>query len=196
LSLKRQRLSAEERRKQILTSTYKLIALKGFKSVTTRMIAKEVGINEALIFRYFNNKENLLNVVVSDLKSRRPSFNILLPNNEKEFFNTLKEFEDFFLNLNCKDPSILKIILYAILENYPVPEEFNINSKGTFLNWILCSIKKGKSEWEFNQKVNEIEAICIYMGGLIYYVLETSVIKQIQKLNNNSFTELFFKVLK
>jgi len=197
LKAKRQRLSAYERRKQILETTYKLIALKGFKSVTTRMIAKQVGINEALIFRYFNNKDNLLTAVVSDLKLRRPDYNINLPDTEKEFFDTLKKFESFFLNLNCNDPSILKIILYAILENYPVPEEFNVNSKGTFLNWILNSIKKGKSVWGFNKKVNEIEAICLFMGGLIYYVLETSVTKQIKRLNKSeNFTELFFKVLK
>lgn len=194
---KRQRLSAGDRKKQILGSTFKLMSKKGFKSVTTRMIAKDAGINEALIYKYFVNKSDLLTSVVEEIKSKRPEFNAKYPENEKEFFEALKKFEGFFLNLNCKDPSILKIILFAILENYPIPEEFNVNSDGTFLNWIKGCIEKGKSDWGFDQKVNEIEAICIFMGGLIYYVLETAVIKLVKRpLHNENFTEMFFKILK
>lgn len=197
MNIKRQRLSADQRRKQILGSTFKLMAEKGFKSVTTRMIADDVGINEALIYKYFNKKSDLLAAVVEEIKLLRPDYNMNLPDNENEFFEVLKKFERFFLNLNCKDPSILKIILFAILEDYPVPDEFNVNSKGTFLNWILCCIEKGKSDWGFNQNINMIEAICIYMGGLIYYVLETSVIKMIKRTNDNeNFTEYFIKILK
>jgi len=195
--MKRQRLSSDIRRKQILEATYKLVSQKGFKSVSTRSIAKDVGINEALIYKYFKKKENLLTAIVENLKTTRPKYNINLPDTEKDFFDALKEFEKFFLDLNCNDPAILKIILYAILENYPVPEEFNIDSKGTFLNWMLKSIEKGKSKWGFDQKVNKIEAICVFMGGLIYYVLETSVINKIKRSKRNErFTELFFKVLK
>ncbi len=161
------------------------------------MIAEEAGINEALIYKYFSKKSDLLSAVVEEIKLIRPVLNMNLPDDEKEFFEGLKRFELFFLNINCEDPSILKIILFAILENYPVPDEFNVNAKGTFLNWIKSCIEKGKSEWGFDKNINAIDAVYIYMGGLIYYVLETSFIKMIGRANDReNFTEYFIKILK
>ena len=43
--------------KEILNSALKLIAKQGFQATSTRSIAKEAGVSEGLIFRYFQNKK-------------------------------------------------------------------------------------------------------------------------------------------
>lgn len=197
MSGRRQRMSSGERKRQILDSAFKLISLKGFKSVSTKMIADDAGINEALIFRYFARKEVLLAAIVENLKKIRPAFRTALPDSQEEFFDRLREFENFFLDTNGSDPAVLKIILYAVLENYPVPDEFDFMKKGTFLNWIHDSIEKGKSCWNFDKKVNPVEAICFFMGSLIYFVIETSITGTVKETGKPyNFTELFFKILK
>lgn len=53
-----------EKQQQILSSAQKLFALEGVAAVSTARIAKEAGVSEALIFRHFGNKQQLVETVV------------------------------------------------------------------------------------------------------------------------------------
>jgi AcrR family transcriptional regulator len=53
-----------EKQQQILFSAQKLFALEGVAAVSTARIAKEAGVSEALIFRHFGNKQQLVEAVV------------------------------------------------------------------------------------------------------------------------------------
>jgi len=53
-----------EKQQQILSSAQKLFALEGVAAVSTARIAKEAGVSEALIFRHFGNKKQLVDAVV------------------------------------------------------------------------------------------------------------------------------------
>ncbi|MCH1402024.1 MAG: TetR/AcrR family transcriptional regulator [Schleiferiaceae bacterium] len=53
-----------EKQQQILSSAQKLFALEGVAAVSTARIAKEAGVSEALIFRHFKNKKQLVEAVV------------------------------------------------------------------------------------------------------------------------------------
>ena len=54
-----ERLSASERRGDILTASLSLFARHGLHGVTTRQIAEAAGISEALLYRHFRSKEEL-----------------------------------------------------------------------------------------------------------------------------------------
>ena len=49
---------------KILNAAIKLIALNGFKATTTASIAKEAGISETIIFKYYRDKSSLLREIV------------------------------------------------------------------------------------------------------------------------------------
>src|SRR5512147_1443061 len=53
------RVPAEDRRQQIIEVARDLFASRGFEGTTTRQLAEEIGINEALLFRHFSTKEDL-----------------------------------------------------------------------------------------------------------------------------------------
>lgn len=53
------RLSAEERRDLIILSVIPLFARVGFKGVTTKMMAQEAGVSEALLYQHFQSKEEI-----------------------------------------------------------------------------------------------------------------------------------------
>lgn len=64
------RLSAEERRKQILRSAIHVFAESTYHGATTKRISEEAGITEALIYRYFGSKRSLFTEAISMTSNR------------------------------------------------------------------------------------------------------------------------------
>ncbi len=60
------RLPGEQRRPQIVAAARRLFAQRGYDATTTREIAAEAGVSDALIYRHFPGKEALLRAVVDD----------------------------------------------------------------------------------------------------------------------------------
>lgn len=50
----------EKTMQNIINSTIKLFSQKGYNATTTALIAKDAGVSEAIIFKHFKNKKNLL----------------------------------------------------------------------------------------------------------------------------------------
>jgi AcrR family transcriptional regulator len=57
-------MGSVEVKKNIIQTSLRLFANKGYKSLSTKSLAKECGISEALLFKYFKSKENLLEVCI------------------------------------------------------------------------------------------------------------------------------------
>lgn len=57
------RNSKEETKQRILDTAIKLISLHGFNATTTALIAKELGLSETIIFKYYGDKRNLLRAI-------------------------------------------------------------------------------------------------------------------------------------
>ena len=65
------RLSAEERREAILQAALTVFSHKGFNGATTKDIAAEAGVSEALLYRHFPSKEELHEALHSMLCSNK-----------------------------------------------------------------------------------------------------------------------------
>jgi AcrR family transcriptional regulator len=66
-AIREKRRTAEERRREILAAAGRVFARKGFERSTTAEIAREAGVAEGTIFRYFPTKRDLLVSVVTSL---------------------------------------------------------------------------------------------------------------------------------
>ena len=60
------RVSAGDRRQQILEVATDLFARQGFNGTTTRQIAQRAAVNEAIIFRHFPTKDDLYWAVIEN----------------------------------------------------------------------------------------------------------------------------------
>ncbi|MCK8059092.1 MULTISPECIES: TetR/AcrR family transcriptional regulator [unclassified Fusibacter] len=63
----------DDSNKRILDAATYLFALQSYKNTSTKSIANHAGVSEALLFKQFKNKQNLLKCVVTDI------INIKLP---------------------------------------------------------------------------------------------------------------------
>jgi AcrR family transcriptional regulator len=66
----RQRLRADERRRQILETAFDMIAEKGFEGLRTRDVAERAGINSATLHHYFATKDALIEAVAAHLEAQ------------------------------------------------------------------------------------------------------------------------------
>jgi len=62
--MSRSRLTAEKRREQILDSAVAVFGRKGFEGATTRALARQAGVSEAMIFRFFPDKAALYRAII------------------------------------------------------------------------------------------------------------------------------------
>lgn len=60
----RRRLSADDRRTEILAAARHLFATNGYTATTTREIARAADISDALLYRHFTNKQGVLDQVI------------------------------------------------------------------------------------------------------------------------------------
>ena len=63
------RLSLAERRRQLIDAARRVFAEHGFRGATTRQIAAEAGVTEALIFQHFPDKDSLYAAILDEQAS-------------------------------------------------------------------------------------------------------------------------------
>ncbi len=59
-------MAKENTREKIVKTALRLFSIYGYSNTTTKLIAKEAGVNEVTIFRYFGNKDNLFQESTKD----------------------------------------------------------------------------------------------------------------------------------
>ena len=57
-------MTGDERREQILQTAVNLFSQRGFKGTTTKEIASAAGVSEAMVFRHFENKDDLYGAIL------------------------------------------------------------------------------------------------------------------------------------
>ena len=75
-----------EKQENILLTALEMFATQGYHAVSTSKIAKAAGVSEALIFRHFENKEGLLQAIMSivEEKTKKAFTEIIMADDPKE----------------------------------------------------------------------------------------------------------------
>lgn len=119
--MKRAKSLEKNSRSRILKVATSLFAQRGFAATTTREIARRAGVNPALVFYYFGNKEKLYYAVYEELwktskwYERRRN---IYQNGALESPLVARLAQELLIGLG-KDDTILRLGLFAGLENSP-----------------------------------------------------------------------------
>jgi AcrR family transcriptional regulator len=116
-----------DRRQEILSAAIELFAKKGFRGTTTRDLATQADVNEAIIFRHFNTKEELYSAILQhkvgeSSDSRFEELERLAKEDDDEkFFTTLG---NAFMERHEKDTTFLRLLLFSALEGHQLSDMF------------------------------------------------------------------------
>jgi TetR/AcrR family transcriptional regulator len=134
-------LMKHDRRQEILAAAMDLFAKKGFRGTTTRDLATQAEVNEAIIFRYFTNKEELYRAILEHKagqtrEAQIEEFERLASSNDDEkFFHTLGH---KFLERHENDTTFLRLLLFSALEGHELSDMFvaSMTARNPIANYI------------------------------------------------------------
>lgn len=169
---KSSRLSAPDRRRQILAVAAKLFARQGFRGTTTRQIAERAGVNEAILFRHFPRKEDLYWAIL-DYKCRsargreRLEAELRAPGDETEVFAAIAE---GILRRNTEDNTLSRLLLFSALENHRLSHRFFRTHVARYYEALALHIRQRIRAGTF-RRVDPLLAARGFLGMVVYHFL-------------------------
>jgi len=166
------RLTASDRRQQILDAASGLFARKGYQGATTREIAEEAGINEALLFRHFPSKENLYWTLIEELcaaRGRPQKIRRILDKggSDSEVFEAIAR---EFLDRSARDRELTRLLWFTALENHELSARFFNTFIAEIYEELAVHIRRRIRQGTF-RKCEPLLAARGFLGMLVYHFL-------------------------
>ncbi len=130
------RMAAEDRRRQIVSVAMRLFSERGFRGTTTKEIARDAGVSEAIIFRHFATKEDLYHAII-DCKACTGGMadmqNPVAESVRHEVDEAMRRHDDravfrgialSMMRHHHDDPDFLRLLLYSALEGHQLSQMF------------------------------------------------------------------------
>ena len=161
------RVPAEDRRQQIIEVARDLFASRGFEGTTTRQLAEEIGINEALLFRHFPTKEDLYWAVLQHMIATQGTKDRLREHvsagmSDRE---TLTAVAKDILNRNVQ---LTRLLFYSVLEKHELSERFFATHVVAYHEILADYIRAGIKARRF-RNMDPIIAARAFIGMFSYH---------------------------
>jgi AcrR family transcriptional regulator len=180
------RLTAADRREQILAVATVLFARQGFSGTTTKEIAGKARVTEALIFRHFPSKEDLywavIEAKIQDNSPRtRMQVRLAAEGTDAEI---LRGLAIDILERRAKDQTLSRLLLYSALENHSLSHRFFRAFVSGYYGVLAEYIERRIRDGVF-RALDPLLAARGFLGMLIYHswVQELFGGKRYQKLS-------------
>jgi AcrR family transcriptional regulator len=163
------RVPAQDRRQQILELATRLFARRGYQGTTTRQIAEQAGVNEAIIFRHFPSKEHLYWAVIEHQIGRhggREKMRRALEaeGGDAEVLTALAE------RLLRRDTTLSRLLLFTALENHKLSHRFFRTHVAQYYEVLAAYVRRGIAAGRF-RAVDPLLAARGFLGMVIYHFL-------------------------
>ncbi len=122
------RMSAEERRLQILRVAVSLFSQRGFGGTTTKEIAQAAGVSEAMVFRHYANKQELYSAILDHKAcsgdAMNPEAMVAEALQEKDDRGVFERLALGALEHHECDPEFQRLLLHSALEGHELAQMF------------------------------------------------------------------------
>jgi TetR/AcrR family transcriptional regulator len=193
------RMSAKDRRTQLLEVALEVFSRRGFKSATTKDIAAEAGVTEAVIFQHFASKEELYSAVLDNkILSRAEEAwkskisKLIQAGDEEDLFRSL--IEDIIRRYR-QNPRFERVVLFAALEGHKQGlaqlEASAVSILGPILNYIAEKQRRGEMLGCDPQAI-----LCAFGGIAHHYGIMTEIFSaSFPKILDEKIAGIFSRIL-
>lgn len=164
-----------DRQQQIVETAIKLIADKGIQNLTTKNLAKEIGISEPALYRHFSNKLEILKAVITNFQIKmKPALEKL-----KESISSIDKIKSFILEhlkIISQNPDFAKVIFseanFQNEENLILKMNNIMNQSHKILETV---VQFGQSNNEIRNDVSSLSIVRIIIGSMRLLVTQWSM---------------------
>jgi len=193
-------MAGEDRRLQILKVAVSLFSQKGFRGTTTKEIAHEAGVSEAMVFRHFANKDELYAAI---LDHKACSGDALNPESivaqaiaEKDDRAVFERLALGALRHYESDREFQRLLLYSALEGHELAEMFFEKFVRRVYELVGNYLRDRQKEGAMTE-IDPAVATRAFIGMLIHHSLTNNLWDPKRRLLNisnedaaSSFTEI------
>ncbi|MCU4138998.1 MAG: DNA-binding protein [Thermodesulfobacteria bacterium] len=182
-------------KEKILESALKLFSRKGYLGATTKEIAKEAGIAEVTLFRYFHSKEVLFEEVINNYSFLPKLKEILKKVETQSYKEVLKIIAFEFLKLLESKKDLIRI-MHSEMQRYPekIKKIYENVIENTFklLSNYFQKLQKEEILKEFNSEL----AARAFLGMFFsyFYAKEIKEFLNLQKEDVNQIIETYIDI--
>jgi len=166
-----------QRHQQILAVATELFARQGFHGTTTRQIAEQAQVNEAILFRHFPRKEDLYWAVIEE-KCREKSMRewlveqLAAPADEK---TVLTGVAMALLEQNMSDTTLARLLLFSALEKHELSARF-VKTYVAGFNDLLAEYIRRRIRAGVFRRVDPGLAARAFLGMVFHHFLVQEVL--------------------
>jgi TetR/AcrR family transcriptional regulator len=174
------RLSATDRRSQILAAALDVFAERGFHGARTRELAERAGVSEALLFRHFSTKEDLIRAILELLgfeeriRMMEERFEHLPPR------EALCRLAEYTLAALREDPRIFRVVFFGVLETPDLAGEFYEKFLSRLLALETRLFQRAYAERGAKRAARTTDAGIAarsFHGSLLFYNLTSAIVR-------------------
>jgi AcrR family transcriptional regulator len=167
---RRVRLSPEDRKRLIIDEAIRYFAEVGFDG-GTRQLALRLGITQPLIFRYFPNKDDLIQAVYNEvfLSRWRIEWEVLLEDRSRPLRERLIDFYKVYTEV-IFNSKWMRIFLYSGLRGLDL-NKWYINFAEERIHRRVCSEIRAEKGIKLKGPITgrELELYWVFHGGIFYH---------------------------
>ena len=165
----RRRLSSDERRQEFIQKSIKLFAEEGFES-STRELARQLGVTQPLLYRYFPSKQELVSAVYDEVYVRRwrPEWEDIISDRARPLSDRLAEFYGLYTDA-IFHPDWIRIYLYSGLKGEDINSRYMQVVTSKILVPIYHEIRHEAGLRATEPSPAEIDKLWIVHGGIFYF---------------------------
>ncbi|MGD0652365.1 MAG: TetR/AcrR family transcriptional regulator [Verrucomicrobiia bacterium] len=172
-----QRIPAAQRHQQILAVAAELFARQGFHGTTTRQIAEQAQVNEAILFRHFPQKEDLYWAVIEE-KCREKLVRewlveqLAAPADEKTVLTAVAV---GLFERNAADTTLTRLLLFSALEKHELSARF-VKTYVTGFYDLLAEYIRGRIRAGVFRRVDPVLVARGFLGMVLHHFLVQEVL--------------------
>ncbi|UCG21344.1 MAG: TetR/AcrR family transcriptional regulator [Deltaproteobacteria bacterium] len=195
MEIKRKRMKADERRQEIIRAAMEVFARNGFGGSTTREIAENAGISEAMIYSHFRNKQDLYTAIIDEkLQESEPLYYPLDAMSNKDDPRVFMTIVSNYLRRHSEDTTFLRLLLFSALEGHELASMFVAGPVRKYFEFLADYIGERIDDGALKPINPEITSRCL-LGMVHYFVLLRQILGD-ETLNPIDPTEAIETIVK
>jgi len=152
-------------REKILQASLQEFAEKGFDGARIDLIAKQAGVNKALIYYHFSSKEELYTAIINDLFEKAGSGSIELTG--KSTRDNLLLVMEHFMNFLHENPYFVKIMDQSVAQDRDLFK--NLHHQNIFFERVMHMYRLGVQNGECRAVEHPEDFIVSLLGAVYFY---------------------------